>query len=187
MVPAAKAPGGPGGLSAVLHKLAPHLNRLAMHPWAQRFMELPPPRRLQILRGAAIGLGSLVLLLFVILLWPGPRVVILRSSPDQAEVLRGDVSLGTTPLVIELKRGEKQTLTLRKEGFDDAAQDLGPDSEKVVLVKMAESAPEKPSSPDKKPSTRPGSDDDSGDDSGDGSSDEPKKKKKKKKKKVVVF
>ena len=187
MVPAAKAPAG-AGLRQILHKLTPHLNRLAMHPLAQRFMDLPPPRRLMILRGCALAVGSLVLLLFVILLWPGPRVVILRSTPDQAEVLRGDVALGTTPLVIELKRGEKQTLTLRKEGFDEASQELGPDSEKVVLVKMTEAAPEKPADPGKKPAARPAEDDSSEDENGAASSDDAgKKKKKKKKKKVVVF
>lgn len=190
MVPAAHAPGGlPVKLRQVLHKLTPYLNRLAMQPWAQRFIELPPPRRLMILRGCAAAFGSLVLLLLIILLWPGPRVVILRSTPDQAEVMRGDVSLGTTPLVVELKRGEKQTLTLRKEGFDDLSHELGPDSEKVVLVKMTESPPEKTADPGKKPVVRPSGEDDSSDDeNGGGSSDDPsKKKKKKKKKKVVVF
>lgn len=185
---------GEDGVSRALHKLAPHLNRLAMQPWVQRFLDLPPPRRLVILRGCAIGLGSLVFLLLLILLWPGPRIVIVRSTPDTAEVLRGETSLGNTPIIVELKRGETQSLTLRKEGYEDTAQDIGPDSEKVVMVKLSESSPSKPDTGQsgngggKKPTTKPSSDDDGGEEGDNsGGSDEPKKKKKKKKKKVVVF
>jgi serine/threonine protein kinase len=181
---------GEDAVSRALHKLAPHLNKLAMQPWAQRFLDLPPQRRLAILRGCAIGLGSLVFLLLVILLWPGPRVVIVRSIPDTAEVLRGETSLGNTPIIIELRRGETQTLTLRKEGFEDTAQDVGPDSEKVVMVKLSEPTPTKPdgnTGSGKKPVTKPTPDDEGGEDGDSNGSDEPKKKKKKKKKKVVVF
>lgn len=172
----------------VQHVLTTLLGRLASQPWAQKFMALPPDRRLLILRGVAGGVGALVLLLLVILLWPGPRVVVVRSTPDQAEVLRGDVSLGTTPLVVEVPRGESLTLSLRKEGFDEAKQEISGKSEKVVWVKLPEQAPSKPI-PEKKPVTKPAPDDDGGED-GDGggaTSDDSKKKKKKKKKKVVVF
>ncbi|PSM32289.1 serine/threonine-protein kinase [Haliangium sp. UPWRP_2] len=187
---------GDDAVSRALHKLAPHLNRLAMQPFVQRFLDLPPPRRLAILRGCAIGLGSLVFLLLLILLWPGPRIVIVRSTPDTAEVLRGETSLGNTPIIVELKRGEKQTLTLRKEGFEETTQDIGPDSEKVVMVKLSEATPDKPASGNgngggsggKKPVTKPTPDDEGGEEGdSNGGSDEPKKKKKKKKKKVVVF
>ena len=43
--------------AAPCRKLAPHLNPWRCSLFVQRFLDLPPPRRLAILRGCAIGFG----------------------------------------------------------------------------------------------------------------------------------
>jgi hypothetical protein len=174
--------------------VAPLIGKLAQHPWAQAFLALPSPRRLLILRVSAGCFGALVLVLLLVLVWPRNLPLVIRSEPDQAEVLRDGESLGTTPVLLELKRGTLVKLTVRKSGFEESAQEFTVGAEKVVLVTLeAASGGSKPGRGKKAP---PKPADDGADDGGDGAggdagkgdgSDDAKKKKKKKKKKVVVF
>jgi hypothetical protein len=187
---------GPGAVRN--SRLTPILGKVATQKWFQRFLAMPSGRRLQLLRLSAGGFGFLALLLLLLLLWPRSVPVIVRSDPDQAEVLRNGESLGTTPLVVELKKGVRAKLILRKEGYVDAEQDVEGGGEKVVLVSLSEKSSSKPSAVKKpvKPAVTP--DDDGGEETGDsagpgegsksdGTGEEIKKKKRKKKKKVVVF
>jgi serine/threonine protein kinase len=173
--------------------------RLGSTGLGRAFLALPQPRRLLILRASAGGFAGLVLVLLVVLLWPRKTPIIVRSDPDQAEVLRDGESLGTTPVVVELKKGAAAKLTLRKEGYEDAVQEIEGGGEKVVLVTLEEkgSGGSKPASPKK--ATPSGGNDttdegegDEGTDDGKGEtgSDGVKKKRKKKKsgtKKAIIF
>jgi hypothetical protein len=178
----------------------PLLSRLMSSRLAQNFLALPPPRRLLILRASAAGFGALVLVLLLVLLWPRKLPIIVRSDPDQAEVFRDGESLGSTPIVLELKKGVGVTLTLRKEGYEDTTQDVEGGGEKVVLVTLEEKGsagspkrtpPKKsPNGNGDKPETAAedeGSDEGSDDGKDDGKGDGVKKKKKKKKKKSIIF
>ena len=122
---------------------------------SQRFLALPAERRLMILRAGAGGIALVAVLLLVILLWPGNPPLIIRSDPDQAEVLRDGESLGTTPIVLDIKKGAHAKLTLRKAGFADTEQEVVGGGEKVVLVSLEAKGSGKPS-PSSKPSTGAG-------------------------------
>lgn len=171
------------------------LEKLSAMPMAQAFLALPAPRRLLILRAGAAGFGAFVLLLLVVLLWPRKMPIIVRSDPDQAEVLRDGESLGTTPIVLELKKGVGAKLTLRKEGYEEVVQEVEGGGEKVVLVTLEEKGSGggggKTGTTKKAGGTEANEDDgsDDGDDGKGESGGDPvkKKKKKKKTKKAVIF
>ncbi len=53
----------------------------------------------------------------------------LKSIPEGAEVLEGDVTLGTTPLSIPWDRAQKRTLVFRLAGHKDLEKSLKPDAD----------------------------------------------------------
>jgi eukaryotic-like serine/threonine-protein kinase len=55
--------------------------------------------------------------------------VALKTQPDGAEVLEGDVTLGTTPLLLTWDRAQKRTLIFRLAGFRDLEKSLKPDTD----------------------------------------------------------
>ncbi len=62
---------------------------------------------------------------------PSPMVhVSLDSRPSKATLFRGDDELGTTPTKLVLRRGDKPIeLTLRKDGYEELAFEVVPDSD----------------------------------------------------------
>ena len=118
------------------------LEKLAASPWAQRFMTLPPPRRLLFLQGAASGFGALVLVLMVLLLWPKPAPYIIRSIPDEAQVLRDGEVLGVTPLVLPAKKSELPLkLVLSRTDHQDVTIEITQDSDRLVWGTFAPAVP----------------------------------------------
>ena len=55
--------------------------------------------------------------------------VALKTIPDGAEVLEGDVTLGTTPLSLPWDRAQKRTLVFRLAGHKDLEKSLKPDAD----------------------------------------------------------
>ena len=55
--------------------------------------------------------------------------VALKTQPDGAEVLEGDVTLGKTPLSLSWDRAQKRTLVFRLAGFKDLEKSLKPDAD----------------------------------------------------------
>jgi hypothetical protein len=83
-----------------------------------------------------------------------------RSTPAGAEVLAGKESLGRTPLAVTVQAGETRSLTLRFDGYADAALKVDGDSEEagldVALEPVVEKRPaSKPRSVETKPSPTP--------------------------------
>jgi hypothetical protein len=103
----------------------------------QKFLALPLRRRLLIVRLGAAGLAGVIALLLLLLLLPPRRTtIIVRSYPDQAAVSSDGRSLGETPITVELKRHAVLKITLRKEGYEDAEEEISAEGEHVVVIKL---------------------------------------------------
>ncbi|MCS6912045.1 MAG: protein kinase [Myxococcales bacterium] len=63
-----------------------------------------------------------------------------RSHPAHAEVLRGDSSLGRTPLSLQVKKGTSLDLRLRLAGYDELVRTVQADSDEVVEVSLSKTA-----------------------------------------------
>jgi len=64
---------------------------------------------------------------------PAPDVTVfrvaLKTQPDGAEVLEGDVTLGRTPLSVSWDKAQKRTLVFRLAGFKDLEKSLKPEAD----------------------------------------------------------
>jgi serine/threonine-protein kinase len=80
---------------------------------------------------------------------PPPAPVLVRqtieSSPPGAEVLQGEVALGTTPLVRAVARAPgRTTLRLRKEGYVEASVEVSTEGDTMVSAALAPAPPPAP-------------------------------------------
>ena len=123
----------------------PRRDNARLQPWPRT---LPLPRRLLIVRlGAAALAGVIALLLLLLLLPPRRATIIVRSDPDQAAVSSDGQSLGETPITVELKRHALLKLTLRKEGYEEAEEEISAEGEHVVLIKLNQKSTDAAPSP----------------------------------------
>jgi hypothetical protein len=128
--------------------------RLRALPPVQKFLMLPLPRRLFLVRvGAAVFAGLIALLFLLLLLPPRHATIIVRSDPDQAAISSEGQSLGETPITVELKRNAVLKIALHKDGYEDADEEISADGEHVVLIKLNKKAAE-PSGSAGKPSAK---------------------------------
>jgi hypothetical protein len=68
---------------------------------------------------------------------PTTHSIAIKSEPPQADVMRGDERLGSTPLVIDLKAGvEVVELVLKKRGFAPQTVRVVPDRDREYLLDL---------------------------------------------------
>lgn len=79
--------------------------------------------------------------------------VALKTQPDGAEVLEGDVTVGKTPLSISWDRAQKRTLVFRLAGYKDLEKSLKPDADQEF--EFALEPLRKPATPVKPPVKNP--------------------------------
>ena len=153
---AGRGPSQPGQLQP--ERPAARVDRAPARPAAvmQKFLALPLPRRLFLVRVGAAAVAGLIALLLLLLLILPPRhaTIIVRSDPDQATVQSDGQPLGETPITVELKRNAVLKIALHKDGYEDADEEISAEGEHVVLIKLnkqtAEDATKKPVKPEVK-------------------------------------
>lgn len=77
--------------------------------------------------------------------------ITLKSTPEGAEVVEGDVVIGTTPLTIDWPRGATRSLTLKATGYKDLQKALRPEADQVLEFALEASAPKSPGGGKKPP------------------------------------
>ena len=118
----------------------------------QKFMALPGPQRLLIVRALAGVMAMVLALLLLLLLLPGKQRVVVRSDPDQAEVMLNGKMLGQTPLILQIKKGSSITVVIHKDGYEDSEEVIASDGERGVLISLTKKGEaEDPEQPDKTP------------------------------------
>lgn len=118
----------------------------------QKFMALPGPQRLLIVRALAGVMAMVLALLLLLLLLPGKQRVVVRSDPDQAEVMLNGKMLGQTPLILQIKKGSSITVVIHKDGYEDSEEVIASDGERGVLISLTKKGEtEDPEQPDKAP------------------------------------
>lgn len=118
----------------------------------QKFMALPGPQRVLIVRIGAGVMAMVLALLLLLLLLPGKQRVVVRSDPDQAEVMLNGKMLGQTPLILQIKKGSSITVVIHKDGYEDSEEVIASDGERGVLISLTKKGEtEDPEQPDKAP------------------------------------
>lgn len=88
----------------------------------------------------------------------GPAKVVLKTTPDGAEVLEGGVMIGNTPLTIEWQRGATRELTFKLAGYKDLVKNLRSEADQSFDFQLESAAAPKPSGGGKKPPPKKGPD-----------------------------
>lgn len=87
----------------------------------------------------------------------GPAKVVLKTTPDGAEVIEAGVMIGNTPLTIDWQRGATRELTFKLAGYKDLVKSLRSEADQSFDFQLEAAAAPKPS-PGKKPPPKKGPD-----------------------------
>lgn len=82
---------------------------------------------------------------------PAALKITLKSTPEGAEVMEGEVVIGTTPLTIDWPRGATRSLTLKASGHKDLQKTLRPEADQVLEFALEASTGKAPTGGKKPP------------------------------------